>query len=66
MATVSLRESDRMGQVGAPLRGATSCYANEEAMVRRPSGGGPERPLRGLCFRGAGLRPGQLGHRQAA
>eukprot|EP00969_Alexandrium_andersonii_P188601 8335456-Alexandrium_andersonii.AAC.1 len=38
------------GQLGAPLRAAASCYANASfPIVQRPSGGSPERALKGLC-----------------
>eukprot|EP00969_Alexandrium_andersonii_P020983 917437-Alexandrium_andersonii.AAC.1 len=36
-------------QLGAPLRGAQNCYMKASPpIVRCPSGGGPERALRGL------------------
>eukprot|EP00969_Alexandrium_andersonii_P293288 12963581-Alexandrium_andersonii.AAC.1 len=35
-------------------------------MVRRSSGGGPEGESEGTLWRGAGLPPRSLGHRQAA
>eukprot|EP00969_Alexandrium_andersonii_P357332 15448553-Alexandrium_andersonii.AAC.1 len=35
-------------------------------MVRRPSGGGPERALKGLCGGELASPLGRLGHRQAA
>eukprot|EP00969_Alexandrium_andersonii_P342037 15119308-Alexandrium_andersonii.AAC.1 len=43
-------ESALTGQVWAPLRGAQICYAKASSpIVRRLSGGGPERALKGLC-----------------
>eukprot|EP00969_Alexandrium_andersonii_P110135 4859323-Alexandrium_andersonii.AAC.1 len=37
------------GQLGAPLRGARSRYVKASSpVVRRPSGGGPDRALKGL------------------
>eukprot|EP00969_Alexandrium_andersonii_P002670 116118-Alexandrium_andersonii.AAC.1 len=43
-------ESALTGQPGAPLRGAPSCNVKASSpIVRRPSGGGPERALKGLC-----------------
>eukprot|EP00969_Alexandrium_andersonii_P211317 9333074-Alexandrium_andersonii.AAC.1 len=43
-------ESALTGQLGAPLRGAKSCCAKVSSpIVWRPSGGGPERALKGLC-----------------
>eukprot|EP00969_Alexandrium_andersonii_P160944 7113132-Alexandrium_andersonii.AAC.1 len=48
-------------QLWVPRSGAHSCPVRAlSPIVRRPSGGGPERALKGLC---RGVR---LGHRQAA
>eukprot|EP00969_Alexandrium_andersonii_P336958 14893592-Alexandrium_andersonii.AAC.1 len=43
-------ESALTEQLGAPLRCASSCYLKASSPVaRRPSEGGPERALKGLC-----------------
>eukprot|EP00969_Alexandrium_andersonii_P015826 692541-Alexandrium_andersonii.AAC.1 len=60
-------ESAPTGRLGAPLRGAPSCFAkasspHSTAPVGRRSREGSERPL----WRGAGLPLGRFGHRQAA
>eukprot|EP00969_Alexandrium_andersonii_P282696 12497545-Alexandrium_andersonii.AAC.1 len=45
----AMGESVLTRQLGAPLRGAPSCYVQASScIVRRPSGGGPERALKGL------------------
>eukprot|EP00969_Alexandrium_andersonii_P063244 2784809-Alexandrium_andersonii.AAC.1 len=46
----TMGESALTGQLWAPLRGAHSCHVKASSpMVRCPSGGGPERALKGLC-----------------
>eukprot|EP00969_Alexandrium_andersonii_P196806 8694499-Alexandrium_andersonii.AAC.1 len=46
-------ESALTGQRWAPLRGAHSCCVKAASpRVRRPSGGGLQRALKGLCGRG--------------
>eukprot|EP00969_Alexandrium_andersonii_P232127 10250152-Alexandrium_andersonii.AAC.1 len=43
-------ESAPTGQLGAPLRGVPSCCVKASSPIaRRPSTGGPERALKGLC-----------------
>eukprot|EP00969_Alexandrium_andersonii_P357362 15448615-Alexandrium_andersonii.AAC.1 len=45
----TMGESALTGQLWAPLSGAQSCYVKASSpIVRRPSGGGPERALKGL------------------
>eukprot|EP00969_Alexandrium_andersonii_P364235 15463691-Alexandrium_andersonii.AAC.2 len=46
----TMGESALTGQLGVPLCGAPCCYVKASShIVRRPSGGGPERALKGLC-----------------
>eukprot|EP00969_Alexandrium_andersonii_P282531 12490538-Alexandrium_andersonii.AAC.1 len=59
-------ESAPTGQLWAPLRGAQCCYVQASlSTVPRPSGGSPERALKGLC-EGELASLWGLGHRQAA
>eukprot|EP00969_Alexandrium_andersonii_P195016 8614910-Alexandrium_andersonii.AAC.1 len=52
-------------QLWAPRSGAPSCPVRAHSpIVRCPSGGGPERALKGICGGELVLPPGRLGHRQ--
>eukprot|EP00969_Alexandrium_andersonii_P336750 14885243-Alexandrium_andersonii.AAC.1 len=46
----TMGESPLTDQLRAPLRGAPSCCVKASSPIaQRPSGGGPERALKGLC-----------------
>eukprot|EP00969_Alexandrium_andersonii_P286810 12679140-Alexandrium_andersonii.AAC.1 len=58
---------DAFTQLRAPRSGAHSCPVRAlSPIVLRPSGGGPERPLKGLCGGELASLLGRLGHGQAA